>query len=83
MNGGVAVDGCRGVHVNGFMCVCYCQTDGKYHSSLKVFFIISECVVSCADHYHVRVYVTATGMHFYEKCVGFIRSLLLVHVSIH
>lgn len=24
MNGGVDVDGCRGVHVDGFMCVCVC-----------------------------------------------------------
>lgn len=45
------------------------------HSLLKVFFIISECVVSCADHYHVSVHATVTGMHSNEMCMDFIRSL--------
>lgn len=43
----------------------------------KVFFITSERVVSCADHYHVSVHATVTGMHFYEMCMDFIRSMPL------
>lgn len=69
-------------------CVCACAralyithrrsiNDVKYHRLLKVFFITSERAVSCADHYHVSVHATVTGMHLYEMCMDFIRSLPL------
>lgn len=32
-------------------------------------------MVSCADHYHVSVHATVTGMNLYEMCMDFIRSL--------
>ena len=47
------------------------------HSLLKVFFITSKRAVSCADHYHVSVHATVTGMHLYDMCMYFIRSLEL------
>lgn len=40
--------------------VCVCVTT-KYRSLLKVVFIMSECVVSCADHYHLSAHATVTG----------------------
>lgn len=78
MNGGVAVDGQRGVDAHVCVCVYGLEiNDVEYHSSLKVLFILSEHVVSCADDYHASVHATVTSMHLYEMCMDFISSLAL------
>lgn len=68
----------------GWMCVCVLRIIHFKRMMLNIiacqksFFILSERVVSCADHYHVSVHATVTGLHLYEMCMDFIRSNAIV-----